>query len=615
MGQFVPDYAGGFVDGPAGNTPITQTVMNNIETNEAAEDIRNPGSEASLALAALYGHDVRGWAPYTQYVAGQAVVSPSGDLVTAKTTHTSGSGFTATNWNPWHKTTMYAADYGVVGDGATDDAAALNSLLSSAATFGASVTLAQGSTVLISSATVIVPTGTQLNLNGATIKSNLPGAADRLITVSGASNVHIFGGTLDGNSPAWTGAATEQRHNLLIQNSSIVTIRKVYSKSAHGDGIYVGDQNGYSSDVYLERVTADANWRNGMSISHVSGFVAVGCIFKNSTGTNPQAGVDIEPNSGSVVCENIKFIACTFSGNKHFGFLVAFAYAQTAHQGNIDLIGCTTVSNGLANDTFGGGVNLRGALDVTVTGGAIRNNTGPGLFFDYSTASSNIKIEGNTIEGNSTHGISATQVVNSLTLLSNVIRNNGTAAGATYDGINLSPSAAMSVVRLLGNQSTGASQRYGLLTNSNVTNVHTFANDWTGNGTGAMSMSDDITTRTQFDVGLTNLSTRQIFWSTAAATMSSYRLVGDSNDRLSLLTDGRVIWGPGNAAGDVQLSRLAAGVVGTGPAQAIRTGLNATASRPSASTVGQGSQFYDTTLHKPIWSDGSTWRDATGTAV
>lgn len=40
----------------------------------------------------------------------------------------------------------------------------------------------------------------------------------------------------------------------------------------------------------------------------------------------------------------------------------------------------------------------------------------------------------------------------------------------------------------------------------------------------------------------------------------------------------------------------------------------ASGSRPSAST-GAGAIFYDTTLSKPIWSDGTVWKDATGTTV
>lgn len=48
---------------------------------------------------------------------------------------------------------------------------------------------------------------------------------------------------------------------------------------------------------------------------------------------------------------------------------------------------------------------------------------------------------------------------------------------------------------------------------------------------------------------------------------------------------------------------------------AIRIGQYATGSRPSASTVGAGAMVYDSTLSKPIWSNGSAWKDAAGTTV
>lgn len=48
-------------------------------------------------------------------------------------------------------------------------------------------------------------------------------------------------------------------------------------------------------------------------------------------------------------------------------------------------------------------------------------------------------------------------------------------------------------------------------------------------------------------------------------------------------------------------------------AAAVQVGV--TGSRPAAATAGVGTQFYDTTLTKPIWSDGTNWRDAAGTIV
>lgn len=49
--------------------------------------------------------------------------------------------------------------------------------------------------------------------------------------------------------------------------------------------------------------------------------------------------------------------------------------------------------------------------------------------------------------------------------------------------------------------------------------------------------------------------------------------------------------------------------------QAVTLASYTTAGRPSAATAGAGAMVYDTTLGQPIWSDGTDWTDATGTAV
>lgn len=40
-----------------------------------------------------------------------------------------------------------------------------------------------------------------------------------------------------------------------------------------------------------------------------------------------------------------------------------------------------------------------------------------------------------------------------------------------------------------------------------------------------------------------------------------------------------------------------------------------TAERPDPATVGVGIMFYDTTLGRPIWSNGVVWHDAAGSPV
>ncbi len=63
------------------------------------------------------------------------------------------------------------------------------------------------------------------------------------------------------------------------------------------------------------------------------------------------------------------------------------------------------------------------------------------------------------------------------------------------------------------------------------------------------------------------------------------------------------------------VSRLSALSVGTAAGEALRTGVATTGSRPAATAVPVGAQFYDSTLGVPIWSNGTVWKDAAGTTV
>jgi len=90
----------------------------------------------------------------------------------------------------------------------------------------------------------------------------------------------------------------------------------------------------------------------------------------------------------------------------------------------------------------------------------------------------------------------------------------------------------------------------------------------------------------------------------------------DANERFSIDGQGICRWGAGGgSATDVALLRTVPNCLEVGADDCLRTGRNTTANRPSAASVGAGSMFYDTTIIKPIWSDGTNWRDAAGTLV
>lgn len=96
-------------------------------------------------------------------------------------------------------------------------------------------------------------------------------------------------------------------------------------------------------------------------------------------------------------------------------------------------------------------------------------------------------------------------------------------------------------------------------------------------------------------------------------------LATDVNWRWYARMDGRLFWGDGAAALDTNLYRLSADLLRTDDSFYaggwLRPGQYSTAGRPAAATAGVGAMVFDTTLGKPIWSDGAGWKDATGAAV
>lgn len=411
---------------------------------------------------------------------------------------TAGTSATKTALETRYGTTMHAPQYGVVGDGSTDDATALQALLDAAAPIGASVTLKAGSVVLIGT-TITPPSGTRLYGNGATIKKSAA-LTDSAFTISGKSNITIEGLNIDGQRALFT--MSEFQHGIYIINgSSNITIRDVTTFDNNGDGVYVGEQTAASSNITLENVISSNNTRQALTISHVSGFKATNCRFLGAVGTNPQAGVDIEPNSASVVCENIKFTACTFSGDTHFGMLVSLSASPTAHQGGIDLIGCVIIGNGVTTDSSGGGVNLRESRDFTMVGGIIRGNTGPGVLIDHNTVSIGTKFVGVSILDNTRQGVLVSTGFDDLTISGCTIRGNGVGNPGSYPAVALLPTVASTNVRFVGNSVEGAAQRYGLQTNASVSSLVTIGNTYKSNSLGARALADDAATRLDLDRG------------------------------------------------------------------------------------------------------------------
>lgn len=238
------------------------------------------------------------------------------------------------NPNPTYYTPQ---QFGAVADDDGDDTYAFNRALEMAASSSSidTVFVPAGSYMIRADGGdggVRVPSNTKLKMDADAVLNVIANAAKNYncVVVKEAKEVEISGGTICGDRTTHMGEGGEWGHGVGIYDSTDVTIRNVTIKNCWGDGVYIGteDQDSVtakSRQVALSGVTTDNNRRNGLSVVAADGVTVDGCLFANTNGTDPQAGIDIETNhwkTGDMMpCENITISHTTCAGNTKYSIL------------------------------------------------------------------------------------------------------------------------------------------------------------------------------------------------------------------------------------------------------------------------------------------------------
>lgn len=137
--------------------------INCVPTDAAvANFISTVGSATAAQLSATY---VPRWKATTAYLAGDAVLNPSGDMVTAIANFTSGASYNAANWNA---SPNYASQFTATPSTTTAD---INAWIAGGSALG--VKRLVGSHTLTTP--LIVPSNTYLDLSGASLTSTFVG--------------------------------------------------------------------------------------------------------------------------------------------------------------------------------------------------------------------------------------------------------------------------------------------------------------------------------------------------------------------------------------------------------------------------------------------------------
>ncbi len=114
---------------------------------------------------------------------------------------------------------------------------------------------------------------------------------------------------------------SEDRHAFQCVSCADLTVMGLTFQESGGDGLCLG--GGGMSNLYIKDVTSDRNFRQGMTLDGAQGAVIENTVFSNTHGTNPQSGVDMEPDLAGDTLVNITFRNCTAFNNSGKGFEIS----------------------------------------------------------------------------------------------------------------------------------------------------------------------------------------------------------------------------------------------------------------------------------------------------
>ena len=267
--------------------------------------------------------------------------------------------------------------FGAKGDGKTDDTAAIQKAIDAVAAKGGGIVDIPNGTYLINTlhqessyfetSGLVMKSNVTLRMTSTTLLKAMPNDSQyaAIITIKDANNVHLIGGTIEGDRASHTGEYGEWGHGVSITNSTNVTVKNVTAKECWGDGFYVGKRGGSNinnENITFDQVHAEHNRRQGMSITHGKHIKVQHSVFKDTDGTDPRAGIDIEPNKNEQVSD-VVVTHNTFIGNR-----TGFVAMNHLHGGTTSVKNITFEYNKVQD-------NHVGVSYIGVEGGKIRHNT------------------------------------------------------------------------------------------------------------------------------------------------------------------------------------------------------------------------------------------------
>lgn len=146
----------------------------------------------------------------------------------------------------------------------------------------------------------------------------------QILRIFNIQNVTIYFPVIQGDRKNHLGNKGEWGMGIFIGGASNIEIVNPKISECWGDGIYIGKNIDISRNIKIDYAVLDDNRRNGISIVSVDGLTLVHPLVCNTNGTEPMAGIDVEPNGGSDSFNNILIDNPITFNSSNYGIVISF---------------------------------------------------------------------------------------------------------------------------------------------------------------------------------------------------------------------------------------------------------------------------------------------------
>lgn len=220
--------------------------------------------------------------------------------------------------------TINVRNYGAKGDGIADDTEGIQNAIDHAcSTASGIVYIPDGIYMINPDISIQLKSNIKLHLSeNATLQAKpTSNGTYNVIKISRVTNIEIIGGNIVGERYEHLGFRGEWGMGIGIYDSSNITITNISISNCWGDGIYIGSNlnDGYNTNIDIERFNFENNRRNGIAIISGKNITIKNGVCSNTNGTAPQTGLDLEPDNATHLLQNILIENLKTVNNEGYG--------------------------------------------------------------------------------------------------------------------------------------------------------------------------------------------------------------------------------------------------------------------------------------------------------